>query len=226
MSQAVAACVARPPRSAAGSCTRQWRRAPSRTAAVHTTAADGPSWKSRPRGSCAPASPAPISIPPAIRRTVGRTTSRARTTTSRGAKSFSVRSAPRGQVMGNSFLMGLGPGNERSARRRPFPAGALCTSSSSPPAVSRSAWSRTTHPGGRGRGEEKKKKRTVSVRPSPVYVSQSLLPSLLDFWHQQVVPAFEERDQLGRERAPVGWVPSNAATTARKRRAPTVASSS
>ena len=49
----------------------------------------------------------------------------------------------------------------------------------------------------------------VSVEPyDAVYVSQSLLPALVDFWHNQVVPAFEERDRMGRDRAPVGWIPS------------------
>ena len=49
----------------------------------------------------------------------------------------------------------------------------------------------------------------VIVEPyDPVYVTQSLLPSLLDFWHQQVLPAFEERDQLGRDNVPTGWIPA------------------
>jgi hypothetical protein len=46
----------------------------------------------------------------------------------------------------------------------------------------------------------------VTVEPyDPVYVAQSLLPCLVDFWKNQVLPAFEERD---RERCDVGWVPS------------------
>ena len=50
----------------------------------------------------------------------------------------------------------------------------------------------------------------VNVEPyDPVYVSQSLLPSLLDFWHNHVIPAFEERDKMGKDRAPVGWIPAS-----------------
>ena len=57
----------------------------------------------------------------------------------------------------------------------------------------------------------------VSVEPyDPVYMTQSLLPALLDFWNQQVLPAFEERDQIGRENVPVGWIPAGA-----RRRKPT-----
>ena len=49
----------------------------------------------------------------------------------------------------------------------------------------------------------------VIVEPyDPVYVTQSLLPNLLDFWHQQVLPAFEERDQLGKDNVPIGWIPA------------------
>ena len=50
----------------------------------------------------------------------------------------------------------------------------------------------------------------VTVEPyDPVYVTQSLLPTLIEFWNKQVLPAFEERDQLGPENVPIGWVPSN-----------------
>ena len=49
----------------------------------------------------------------------------------------------------------------------------------------------------------------VTVEPyDPVYVTQSLLPSLLEFWEQNVIPALEERDRLGKDNVPVGWVPS------------------
>jgi hypothetical protein len=49
----------------------------------------------------------------------------------------------------------------------------------------------------------------VTVEPyDPVYVTQSLLPSLVDFWHQQVLPALEERDLVGKDNVPVGWIPS------------------
>lgn len=49
--------------------------------------------------------------------------------------------------------------------------------------------------------------------PDPVYVTQSLLPSLVHFWYQVVLPAFEERDVLGKDNLVVGWLPP----TARKR---------
>jgi hypothetical protein len=49
----------------------------------------------------------------------------------------------------------------------------------------------------------------VTVEPyDPVYVTQSLLPTLIDFWTQQVLPAFEERDQM--DHVPVGWIPTSA----------------
>ena len=51
-------------------------------------------------------------------------------------------------------------------------------------------------------------KYTMETPYDPVYVTQSLLPTLIDFWNQQVLPAFEERDQIGRDNLPVGWVPS------------------
>lgn len=48
----------------------------------------------------------------------------------------------------------------------------------------------------------------VTVEPyDPVYVTQSLLPSLLEFWEHHVIPALEERDRLGKDNVPVGWVP-------------------
>jgi hypothetical protein len=47
-------------------------------------------------------------------------------------------------------------------------------------------------------------------------MSQSLLPSLVDFWHNHVVPAFEERDRLPKA-PPVGWIPPNPPVTAEKR---------
>ena len=42
----------------------------------------------------------------------------------------------------------------------------------------------------------------------PIYVTQSLLPSLLHFWNHIVLPAFEERDSLGKDNVSVGWVPT------------------
>lgn len=52
----------------------------------------------------------------------------------------------------------------------------------------------------------------TGLRPSVTQAChQSLLPSLLDFWHHQVLPAFEERDRLGSGGAlpPTGWVPES-----------------
>ena len=52
----------------------------------------------------------------------------------------------------------------------------------------------------------------VSVEPyDPVYVTQSLLPALVDFWHNHVLPAFEERDRMGIENVGVVWIPADAA---------------
>lgn len=63
----------------------------------------------------------------------------------------------------------------------------------------------------------------VTVEPyDPVYVTQSLLPALIDFWTHQVVPAFEERDQMGKEKVPIGWIPA----CARRRKQPTDSSDS
>jgi hypothetical protein len=39
------------------------------------------------------------------------------------------------------------------------------------------------------------------------YVTSSLLPSLEDFWTGIVLPAFEERDNIGLERLYLGWIP-------------------
>lgn len=46
---------------------------------------------------------------------------------------------------------------------------------------------------------------SVAEPYDPVYVAQSLLPCLVDFWKNHVLPAFEERD---RSHCDVGWVPS------------------
>ena len=48
-----------------------------------------------------------------------------------------------------------------------------------------------------------------------LYVTQHLLPSLVDFWSNQVLPAFAERDRLGPDGVYVGWLPE--AALARKR---------
>lgn len=61
--------------------------------------------------------------------------------------------------------------------------------------------------------------------PDPVYVTQSLLPSLLDFWHKRVtglgrpppIPAFQERD---RALVGVGNLPGGCASTPSARKAP------
>jgi hypothetical protein len=46
----------------------------------------------------------------------------------------------------------------------------------------------------------------ITVEPyDPAYVTQSLLPSLVDFWENSVLSAFEERDGGCYE---VGWLPS------------------
>ena len=41
-----------------------------------------------------------------------------------------------------------------------------------------------------------------------VYTTQSLLQSLLKFWHYRVIPAFEERDHIEKDKVFVGWIPS------------------
>ena len=51
----------------------------------------------------------------------------------------------------------------------------------------------------------------------PDYVQSSLLPALLDFWTDHLVPAFEEREaRSATEQVPVGWVPAKVGAT-RKR---------
>lgn len=44
-----------------------------------------------------------------------------------------------------------------------------------------------------------------------LYVTQHLLPSLVDFWCNQVVPAFAERDRLGPDGVYIGWLPEESA---------------
>ena len=58
----------------------------------------------------------------------------------------------------------------------------------------------------------------VIVEPyDPIYTCQSLLPSLHRYWFESVIPAFEERDQLGKENVYPGWLPENACQTTAKR---------
>lgn len=42
----------------------------------------------------------------------------------------------------------------------------------------------------------------------PTYTTQSLVPSLVHFWRHVVLPAFRERDEIGCENVPIGWMPS------------------
>jgi hypothetical protein len=50
----------------------------------------------------------------------------------------------------------------------------------------------------------------VIVEPyDPIYTCQSLLPSLHRYWFDAVIPAFEERDRLGKEKVYPGWLPEN-----------------
>ena len=48
----------------------------------------------------------------------------------------------------------------------------------------------------------------------PVYVNQSLLPALVEFWHASVLPAFEERDRC-LDGVPVGWIPGAKSSASR-----------
>jgi hypothetical protein len=41
------------------------------------------------------------------------------------------------------------------------------------------------------------------------YVNQTLLPNLIDFWHNHVLPAFAERDSLGPDGVYPGWIPDS-----------------
>ena len=41
----------------------------------------------------------------------------------------------------------------------------------------------------------------------PIYTCQSLLPSLQRYWFDVVLPAFDERDRLGKENVFPGWLP-------------------
>lgn len=52
-----------------------------------------------------------------------------------------------------------------------------------------------------------------------MYMMQQLLPSLVDFWHNMVVPAFEQRDRMGMESVQFGWIPEHLVTAAAKRKA-------
>jgi hypothetical protein len=40
-----------------------------------------------------------------------------------------------------------------------------------------------------------------------MYVTQQLLPNLVNFWQQSVLPAFAERDRIGSGGVYVGWIP-------------------
>lgn len=42
----------------------------------------------------------------------------------------------------------------------------------------------------------------------PTYTTQSLVPSLVNFWRDVVIPAFRERDRIGHENVSVGWLPN------------------
>jgi hypothetical protein len=42
----------------------------------------------------------------------------------------------------------------------------------------------------------------------PIYVCQSLLPTLQKYWFDVVIPAFDERDKLGKENVYPGWLPA------------------
>jgi len=42
----------------------------------------------------------------------------------------------------------------------------------------------------------------------PSYTTQGLIPNLVRFWKDVVLPAFHERDQLGRDNVQTGWLPS------------------
>lgn len=47
-----------------------------------------------------------------------------------------------------------------------------------------------------------------SWRPyDALYVTQQLLPNLVDFWQHSVLPAFVERDRIGPDGVYVGWIP-------------------
>jgi hypothetical protein len=52
----------------------------------------------------------------------------------------------------------------------------------------------------------------------PIYTCQSLLPSLQRYWFDVVLPAFDERDRLGKENVFPGWLPS--APIAKRKREP------
>jgi hypothetical protein len=41
------------------------------------------------------------------------------------------------------------------------------------------------------------------------YVNQTLLPNLIDFLHNHVLPAFAERDSLGPDVVYPGWIPDS-----------------
>lgn len=53
----------------------------------------------------------------------------------------------------------------------------------------------------------------------PVYATQQLLPSLVDFWHNLVLPSFEQRDRIGIDHTYFGWIPEHIANAAAKRKA-------
>jgi hypothetical protein len=48
--------------------------------------------------------------------------------------------------------------------------------------------------------------------------TQSLLPALVDFWHNHVLPAFEERDRVGVESVGMGWIPADATSAGGRKR--------
>jgi hypothetical protein len=47
-----------------------------------------------------------------------------------------------------------------------------------------------------------------------LYTTESLVPSLVRFWEDAVLPAFAERDARGADNVYVGWVPTSAAAAA------------
>lgn len=49
----------------------------------------------------------------------------------------------------------------------------------------------------------------VTIEPyDAVYTTQSLLQSLISFWHDKVLPAFEERDSMDKGKLYIGWLPN------------------
>lgn len=108
------------------------------------------------------------------------------------------------QVMGNCFLMGCGQAIVRMHCMR-FPSG-LCGRLPVRGLVYFVCLSPTGY-------------HVQAVDYDPVYVTQQLLPSLVDFWHNMVVPAFEQRDRMGMDGVQFGWIPEHIAAAAAKRKA-------